>query len=649
MNNVGKTLIAGSLTLGSVFVGGTALDNSINPYTDLTDNRLEIKVEQEIEKAGTQEIDIIKEEPVVVFNKWDRQVRLGLEYDGFKASGDRQLFTNRVEWKTAKEEMHAYPTAEGDFEIDIILNEKPTTNIFTFTVHGYEDLDFFYQPERTQEEIDRGVNRPPEVVGSYAVYHKTLKDYRPLLSQAEIEAGFLSTNYSTGKVAHIYRPLVIDADGTEIWGELLYTEGKLSVRVDQTYLDKATYPVRIDPTIGHAVVGGSSLTSDNVAGTPVFIKANSAITGMSFYRSQSTTNTVARGAIYNASANLPTTKLYESDDEVTITTTPGWFSVTMSDTVATDGTYFLASWAEASAGDNLFYFDIIPIAGFQEDNFGTYPTWDSPFPSPTVLNDRFSIYATYSCSAYPCTEVFITPGANVWTLPAGVSTAIVACWGGGGGGGVITDDGGGGGGGGAFASTTLTGLTASSSYTITVGQRGIGDIGLGSGASYWEDGSLLSADMGGGTTGTAKGAAGSSTDSVGTTKFDGGYGGKGDTTDDGGGGGGAAGGPHGAGAIGGDATATTGGTGGTGDATFGGAGGAGGNGGTGGNGGFSINGGGGAGGGDQNTNAGDGGFPGGGGGGDEQSATGNDGAAGMCMVTYTPDTSSIISDFITFE
>lgn len=636
MNFWGKKLAVATLATGAAF-GGVAVDEQINPYTELTPTRLELSVEQELPKTGTQEIDIMKDEPVVVFNKWDRQVQFGLEYDGFKASGDRQLFTDRVEWKTSKEEMHAYPNDNGDFEIDIVLNEKPTKNVFTFTVHGYEDLDFFYQPFLTQEDIDSGISRPPEAEGSYAVYHKTLKDYRPFLSQEDLDAGFLSTNYATGKIVHIYRPLVIDADGNKVWGELLYTNGKLSVRVGQDFLDRAAYPVRIDPTVGYAVAGASTLTSDNIAGSPVFIKANSAITGITFYRSQSTTDTPARGAIYNNSANLPTTLLYQSDDEVTITTTPGWFSVTMSDTVSADGTYFLASWAEASAGRNLFNFDIIPIAGFQEDNFGTYPTWESPFASPAVLNDLFSIYATYTCSAYPCSEVFMTPGANVWTLPASVSTAIVACWGGGGGGGILSTDGGSGGGGGAFASTTLSGLTASSSYTITVGARGIGDIGTEAGSSYWENGTLLFADGGLGTVGAARGSGGSTTESVGTTLRNGGTGGLFETTENGGGGGGGAGGPHADGNDGVNATATSGGAGGQGNGTLGGAGGAGGNGAAGGNGRHNINGGGGAGGADAGFNAGDGGFPGGGGGGDEASATGNDGAAGMCIVTYSQD------------
>src|SRR5262245_26265936 len=63
-------------------------------------------------------------------------------------------------------------------------------------------------------------------------------------------------------------------------------------------------------------------------------------------------------------------------------------------------------------------------------------------------------------------------GYGVWTVPAGVTQADVACWGGGGGGGDGNNTGGGGGGGGAFASSTVSSLVAGTAYTIFIGAGG---------------------------------------------------------------------------------------------------------------------------------------------------------------------------------
>ena len=84
-------------------------------------------------------------------------------------------------------------------------------------------------------------------------------------------------------------------------------------------------------------------------------------------------------------------------------------------------------------------------------------------------------------SAQTTTLTFNNPaqngGTNSFTVPAGVTSITVQCWGGGGGGGNSnngTGNGGGGGGGGAFAQKVFTSLTAGTVYTINVGAGGSG-------------------------------------------------------------------------------------------------------------------------------------------------------------------------------
>jgi hypothetical protein len=67
---------------------------------------------------------------------------------------------------------------------------------------------------------------------------------------------------------------------------------------------------------------------------------------------------------------------------------------------------------------------------------------------------------------------FDTAGANSWTVPAGVTSAVIKLWGGGGGGGALGyAEGGGGGGGGGYASKTLT-VSGGSVLNFTVGSGG---------------------------------------------------------------------------------------------------------------------------------------------------------------------------------
>lgn len=244
MNKTLATIWAGTALLG----GGVAVtDAKINPYTDQID-RVEIVTVADVSDAGEQKVELKKDKPEVRFKKWNGEVDLGLTYDTVKANGNRPLLSNKMEYKDSKQEVHAYPLTEG-FEIEVILNEKPDTNVVTFTLDNWEDLDFFYQPELTQEEIDGGSVRPENVVGSYAVYHKEKKNH--------IEG---NTNYATGKIGHIYRPKIIDSAGTEVWGDLHIENGILSVTIPQEFLDKAVYPVRhaAGLTFGYTGTGGTA-------------------------------------------------------------------------------------------------------------------------------------------------------------------------------------------------------------------------------------------------------------------------------------------------------------------------------------------------------------------------------------------------------
>jgi len=124
-------------------------------------------------------------------------------------------------------------------------------------------------------------------------------------------------------------------------------------------------------------------------------------------------------------------------------------------------------------------------------------------------------------------QKFTTPGT--FTVPAGVTSLKVECWGAGGGGSTITDNGvrGGGGGGGAYAISEIA-VTPGATYSVTVGVGGAANTS--GGASFFDSNLVLAAGGSGATANsTVSGSGGLTTACVGTLSFSGASGGTGGT------------------------------------------------------------------------------------------------------------------------
>ena len=198
--------------------------------------------------------------PQVKIGRWGdddstNEVNLSLRLlDGEKGNAKLETENDKIKWRKGNKTARFYEIApneeypEGAFEFDIELAKKPKTNIIEFSLNT-KGVDFFYQPALTQQEIDEGAIRPENVVGSYAVYASEQK--------TNWKGG---KEYKVGKVGHIYRPKIYDASGAECWGILSVDKeaGKLSVEIPQEFLDKAVYPVVVDPTFGYTGTGSSS-------------------------------------------------------------------------------------------------------------------------------------------------------------------------------------------------------------------------------------------------------------------------------------------------------------------------------------------------------------------------------------------------------
>lgn len=280
---------------------------------------------------------------------------------------------------------------EGGFKVDILLNEKPDTNVFCYYIEGWEDYNFSYQGPLTAEEIAEGAERPEDIVGSFAVYHKTLKNHR-----------IGGENYATGKFGHIPYPYVWEVNNKEATKEraedFTFSKGNLCVTARQEFLDKATYPVQIDPTFGYTTAGASSFGTANIiwhtgydapeAGTVTKLTAYLAWT--SVFSSVHTYKT----AIWDS-----TTRAEITNGETGTWTSPassgsGWQDFTfVTDPTVSATTYLLGVASNQASGNEQAQFD--DVGSVDDASTGiTFPTFTNV--DADEFDHHVSIYATYT-------------------------------------------------------------------------------------------------------------------------------------------------------------------------------------------------------------------------------------------------------------
>lgn len=363
-----KKLIALLFGASSLTLGGDALTNNI-PVVE----------SKEVAIAG--ELVKVKEVNNVVEAEfsWKDATPIKVSYDQGKPT-----LTEKVKDKRdASVITETVTDFEGGFKVDILLDKIPDSNIFCYTIAGAENYDFFYQPPLTAEEIAEGANRPPEIDGSYAVYHKTLANHR-----------IGGENYATGKVMHIPRPQVwslLDVD-TKVWADMQYDNGQLCVTVPQDFLDKAKYPVRVDPTFGYTSIGASGQSHGGaVASGPEVSPANGTITQITAYGYNPYGGSVVLpGAIYSDSSGVPNSLLVENKTTGdSVPNTLAWYNVPLSLSITASTSY----WLTISASYFIYYMDT--VSGY--DRRRQTGVFDSTWTNlSTTTSKRVSVYATYT-------------------------------------------------------------------------------------------------------------------------------------------------------------------------------------------------------------------------------------------------------------
>jgi len=178
-------------------------------------------------------VELGKNKPSFGINRWGNcaaKAACALRFvpvddEGFAVRGDKR----RLLYKGRRRSHRFTILNDGAFEYDCILLREPESNVITLRMEGAELYDFFRQPDFVHDDF---------LKGSYAVYKK-----ETLVGQG------------TGKLCHIHRPLIIDALGRKVWGELSVVGNELNITIPEWWLSNAKFPVTVDPTVGTTTVG----------------------------------------------------------------------------------------------------------------------------------------------------------------------------------------------------------------------------------------------------------------------------------------------------------------------------------------------------------------------------------------------------------
>jgi len=371
---------------------------------------------------------VLERSGFAVLNRWDGEA--WISFGSFPSVGEveieveAELEENKLKWKgkwkIGEEEVEVEIELEpknvseyGDLEWSMKLRDKPPINVFSMPIQS-ENLKFYYQSPLYEEygfsepfsnstffvnatHVMRLINgtwvneayRPENVVGSYAVYHATKGNMHKSEEDAE--------KYKTGKAFHIYRPKLIDAEGKTAWADLSIDEkrGVLTITLPQDFLDRAAYPVVVDPTFGYESAGGSThgLSGNDMIGSK-FTSPSDVDTAesLTFYVSTGV-YTYAKGILVLSSDMTILTDGIGEPIQVPVSS-PNWVTSTFTNppSLQPNTEYYLMIICD---NDFIFYWDSGETnqAAFDSTNSYTSPS----DPTDAIFAPRkYSIYCTYT-------------------------------------------------------------------------------------------------------------------------------------------------------------------------------------------------------------------------------------------------------------
>lgn len=338
-------------------------------------------------KIGGDKID--RFEPIIKMSKWDNEAWLTMRHpDVDLMTTQKEIFEDgKIDLYVGNNIHRFYEKNNSELSYEQILLSRPPGDIIEeLELEFSEGVSFHYQDTleneynenplwyKTLEDFLKVVRRPDHIVGSYVV--KFNKKHN---------------QYKTGKFAHIYRPLIIDAHGTERWGQLVIVGKRLIKTCD---FDGLVFPVTIDPDIGYTSIGGSN-SSDNdfLFGTLYSCtETGSANPGTFYVYGEDEGDNRVRGAVYDDNSGDPNNKLSSSEAEIILPNSLGWYS----GAITCNFTNGVDYWICCHTSDTRQYYDATDNLKYRALDYDL--GLPDPFGSPSNITREYSMYINYTGS-----------------------------------------------------------------------------------------------------------------------------------------------------------------------------------------------------------------------------------------------------------
>jgi len=312
-----------------------------------------------------------------------------------------------------------------------ILNEKPASNKWSLKISDGNQFNYEYQKPLSEIALDipgstieylkvegfDGIRlvyppggpliydqRPLDVEGSYAVYHKTKHDN--IVGHK---------NYRTGKVLQIPRPKAVDKNGNWVWCDIQVKDGIYTRTIPQMFLDTAVNPITINDTFGYWSTGASSsgMSADYMNAFGPWMGAAGSATSVHAAISGTTGTIPITLGIYDDSGSDAPDILERDTAGATenFTTTPAWISQNLDSALTISAKLYWIGWCNDTPSEAC---DLRYDANVGTDRDYKSYTYDSgvlanPFGAPSGGNDdrAYSVYITYTPTAGAAGQIII--------------------------------------------------------------------------------------------------------------------------------------------------------------------------------------------------------------------------------------------------
>ncbi len=371
----------------SVFFLILLLVSAVSPQTRV---EAQLSLDSRVfEESGGVRAELNKSSGELMISKWD-----GEAY--FKISTLDLPISNRVEDTKEVLEYGSYiakifEVPEG-FEFDIIYSSRPESNTTVFRIKS-KGLEFYFQAPLSDQVFPKGwtVNETHAFNGT-----GHLIKYRPRPYSYAVYGLKKNNDYGTGKIGEILRPLIYDAKGSEVFGEILIEGELLSITAPDNWLDNAVYPITYDPTFGKTAIGGSQFQTgqDVHRATHFTLNDDALITDAYFYSGPGDGGPGVRvgyWGVYDDDSGSPDNRLMNAK-EVISWADDGWKYNDYFNDVLAPGVYWLNGATDVR--DHHFFYDDGPAdSSAWKYNSNEQP---DPFAEDGLGIEIFSTFVNYT-------------------------------------------------------------------------------------------------------------------------------------------------------------------------------------------------------------------------------------------------------------